>query len=251
MKLISLNTWGGRGGKEGLMAFFEQHKDTDVFCLQEIWNGGHEMIGRIVGGAPLVGIVPSIYEDIGTVLHGHAPFFRPHFKNYYGLAMFVRKALPLKGDGEIFVYKDRGYISEEEVVNHARNLQYATIGTGKGALTVMNVHGLWNGKGKTDSDERLLQSDNIVNFVKNIPDPHILCGDLNLRPDTQSIKKLEDAGMRNLIKEFGITDTRSRFYKKEERFADYAFVSDGVKVNEFKILPDEVSDHLAMYLDFE
>jgi endonuclease/exonuclease/phosphatase family metal-dependent hydrolase len=66
-----------------------------------------------------------------------------------------------------------------------------------------------------------------------------------------SLKKIEDSGMRNLIKEYGITSTRSSFYKKPERFADYTFVSKETKVNNFKILPDEISDHLAMYLDFE
>ena len=38
---------------------------------------------------------------------------------------------------------------------------------------------------------------------------------------------------------------------KPIKFADYTFVIPEIKVNEFKMLPDEVSDHLAMYLDFE
>ena len=43
MKIISLNTWGGRGGKENLLKFIEKYKDTDIFCLQEMWNGGEHM----------------------------------------------------------------------------------------------------------------------------------------------------------------------------------------------------------------
>lgn len=39
MKVISLNTWAGFGGKEKLLAFFEAHKDVDIFCLQEVWSG--------------------------------------------------------------------------------------------------------------------------------------------------------------------------------------------------------------------
>ncbi len=35
------------------------------------------------------------------------------------------------------------------------------------------------------------------------------------------------------------------------RIADYALVSPDVAVVDFKVLPDEVSDHAAMYLDFE
>jgi endonuclease/exonuclease/phosphatase (EEP) superfamily protein YafD len=252
MKLISLNTWGGRAGKEQLLDFFNRHKDVDVFCLQEIWNGGEEMIGIPAGGVPMIGIVPSMFNEIGGVLKNHTPYFRPHFRDFYGLTMFVRNSLEVNEEGEIFVYKERGYVSKEDIGDHARNLQYATIAADKGMRTVMNFHGAWiPGSNKKDNDDRLLQSNNIARFVKNLSSPYVLVGDFNLLPTTISLKKLEDTGARNLIKEFGITSTRSSHYKKPERFADYAFVSDGIKVNDFRVLPDEVSDHLAMYLDFE
>lgn len=252
MKLISLNTWGGRGGKENLLDFFNRHKDVDVFCLQEIWNGGHEMIGKLAGGVPLIGIVPTMFNDISEVLDSHTPYFRPHFKDYYGLTMFVKKSLQLHEEGEVFVYQNRGYISEEDAGNHARNLQYATVATDKGLRTIMNTHGAWiPHTSKKDTDSRLLQSDNIIGFAKNISNPYVLMGDFNLLPDALSLKKFEDSGMHNLIKEFGITSTRSSHYTKPIKFADYTFVNEGIKVNKFKVLPDEVSDHLAMYLDFE
>jgi hypothetical protein len=52
MKIISLNTWGGRAGKEGLLAFFSEHKkDTDIFCLQEIWSAPYSHLeGYKAGG---------------------------------------------------------------------------------------------------------------------------------------------------------------------------------------------------------
>jgi len=70
-------------------------------------------------------------------------------------------------------------------------------------------------------------------------------------PENRSLNMFEDFGMKNLIKEFNIPSTRSSHYKKPERFADYTFVSKDIKVNQFRVLSDEVSDHLAMYLDFE
>jgi len=79
----------------------------------------------------------------------------------------------------------------------------------------------------------------------------VLCGDFNLLPDTESLKRLEGIGLRNLIKEYGITSTRTSFYDKPAKFADYALVSEGIEVKDFKILPDEVSDHSPMYLEFE
>lgn len=37
MKLITLNTWGGRAGADLLLPFFQKYsKDAEAFCLQEI-----------------------------------------------------------------------------------------------------------------------------------------------------------------------------------------------------------------------
>jgi endonuclease/exonuclease/phosphatase family metal-dependent hydrolase len=250
MKLISLNVWGGFAGREKLLDFFASHNDVDIFCLQEVWNGGQEMIGRKAGGRPLSGIAHWLLTDIDATLKDHVVYFRPQFKDYYGLTMFIRKNIVVRKEGEVFVYKDRGYFSEKDIGDHSRNIQYASIDTNEDVRTVAHLHGLWNGQGKGDSPDRLLQSDNIVRFLQSVDSPHIFCGDLNLLPETESLKKIESTGMRNLIKEFGITSTRSSLYMKPLRFADYMFVSDGIEVRDFKVLPDEVSDHLALYLEF-
>ncbi len=165
--------------------------------------------------------------------------------------MFVKKDLNILKEGETFVHKDKGWVHEKFNGNHARNLQYVTVETKKGPRTILNFHGLWNGGPKEDTEERITQSDNIAKFLKDIKHYHILMGDFNLLPETKSLKMLEDLGMRNLIKEFGITSTRSSHYTKLARFADYTLVSKDIKVNDFKVLPDEISDHLAMYLDFD
>jgi exonuclease III len=250
MKLISLNVWGGVAGKEKLLDFFKSHNDVDIFCLQEVWNGGHEMIGRKAGGRPLSEIAHWLLTDISATLKDHAVYFRPQFKDYFGLTMFIKKNIVVRKEGELFVYKDRGYFSEEDIGNHSRNIQYVSIDSNDGVRAVAHVHGLWNGQGKGDSPDRLLQSDNIVRFLNSVGSPYIFCGDLNLLPETESLKKIEAVGMRNLIAEFGITSTRSSLYTKPLRFADYMFVSNGIEVKDFKVLPDEVSDHLALYLEF-
>ncbi len=69
-------------------------------------------------------------------------------------------------------------------------------------------------------------------------------------PDTQSIALFESHGLKNLIKEHTITSTRTSLYDKSEKYADYIFVTKGIQVNDFKVLPDEVSDHAPLYLDF-
>lgn len=252
MKIISLNTWGARGGLDNLLDFFKRHTDADIFCLQEIWShgGGNRMVGRKAGGELLVGVTTTLLQQIEKVLSNHRVFFKPHFFDFYGLALFVKKDIEVQEEGDIFVYKEQGYISEEEAGNHARNIQYVTFKAKDEVRTIVNFHGLWNGKGKTDTEDRLLQSDNIISFLKNISNPFILCGDFNLRPDTKSIEKFESFGLRNLIKEYGVTSTRTSLYKKSaEKFADYALVSPDIKIINFQVLTDVVSDHAPMFLE--
>lgn len=253
MRIISLNTWGGRAGKEGLLTFFKKHADTtDIFCLQEIWSAPYEHLeGVSAGGLALHNeqIMTKGLQDISAALPHHKAFFRPHHGDHYGLLMMVNENLSVVEEGELFVYKTKGYVTEGDVGNHARNIQYVTVETENGSMTVINFHGLWNGKGKTDSEDRIQQSKNILNFTNTLDTPFVLCGDFNLLPDTESIKLLESAGLRNLIKEYRITSTRTSHYMKPEKFVDYIFISKGVTEKEFTVLPDEVSDHAPLLLE--
>ncbi len=254
MKLISLNTWGGRAGKDLQLSFFKKHNDMDVFCLQEMWRAPYQDLeGFIAGGLTIDHSTIMVYgvQEISKLLYEHEYFFKPQLLNDYGIMMLIKKNLTVTEEGEIYVYKEKGYLPPGDVGNHARNIQYATIETKNGPVTIINFHGLWNGKGKTDSEDRIMQSQNIINFLKTLNNPLILCGDFNLLPDTKSIRMFEEFGLRNLIKELGIASTRTSYYKKPEKHADYCFVSKNIKVKEFKVLPDEVSDHSPLYLDFE
>lgn len=253
MRIISLNTWGGRAGKEGLLDFFKKYADTtDIFCLQEIWAEPYPHLeGRLAGGVVLNNDRTMTYalREISAVLPNHAVFFRPLLGDNYGLAMFIRKGLRVAEEGELFVYREKGYISEEDIGDHARSIQYATISDDDRQVTVINFHGLWNGKGKTDTEDRIRQSEKILTFMKKIEGECVLCGDFNLLPDTESIKMFESEGLRNLIREYGIASTRTSFYTKPEKHADYIFVTKRVQVKDFKVLPDEVSDHAPLSLE--
>lgn len=246
MKLITLNTFGGRVYKE-LINFLNKHQDVGIFCFQEIYHKATHI--HVAQG----GIDPNLtlFDDIQKALPNHHGYFRPHYLETYGLATFVKKGLEVTREDELFVHHHKGFIPEGEVGNHARNVQMVSISTAKGAVNIFNFHGLWNGKGKTDTKDRLEQSKKLTTYVKGFGGKKVLCGDFNLLPDTESIKIVEALPMRNLIKEHGITSTRSSFYDKDVRFADYMFVNDAVDVKIFKVLPEEVSDHLPLYLEFE
>ena len=253
MRIISLNTWGGRAGEERLLAFFKAHANTtDIFCLQEILAEPFPHLeGRLAGGVALNNEQTMVYalREISAILPKHRAFFRPLLGDKYGLLMFVREDFRIIKEGEIFLYKQKGFFSEIDVGDHARLIQYATIVVGAKAVTIINFHGLWNGKGKTDTEDRIQQSKNILEFTSKLDGEYILCGDFNLLPDTESVKLFETSGLRNLIKEYKISSTRTSFYTKSEKHADYIFVTKGILVKDFQVLPDEVSDHAPLLID--
>lgn len=255
MKLISLNTWGGRAGKDTLLEFFKAHKDVDIFCLQEIWSAPYPHLeGKPAGGMEIDTKDIQVYgmQEISTLLDTHQPYFKPAHLDNYGLMMLVHKNIKVLEEGEVFVYKEKGYVPTGDVGDHARNVQYVTCDTSHGVRTIMNFHGLWQpGAGHIDNADRLKQSENIAAFVRTLTNPYVIAGDFNLMPETKSLKILEDMGMHNLVKKYGITSTRTHFYTKPDKFADYALVSPGIEVKDFKILPDEVSDHSPLYVEFE
>lgn len=255
MRIIALNTWGGRAGKEKLLSFFKTYEDTtDIFCLQEVWAAPYEHLeGKLAGGTILNNgqIMVRALKEISELLPGHTAFFSPLLGDHYGLLMLIRKEYIILEKGELFVYKEKGFVSEHDAGDHARLMQFVTVGTGAKKITVLNFHGLWNGKGKTDTEERMQQSKNILEFTSKLDGEYVLAGDFNLLPKNESVKLFTEAGLRNLIQEYNISSTRTSFYTKPEKHADYIFVTKGIQVADFKVLPDEVSDHTPLLIEFQ
>lgn len=244
MKIISLNIWGGRISTK-MLDFFRNCSDVDIFILQEVFHNATDITAWHPTDRR------EIFKEISEVLVDYNGYFAPVESNEWGLALFVKKQVVVEEVGDIFVHRRKDSMVGKDGSTLGKNIQYLKVGEGKG-ITVINFHGLWNGKGKSDTEDRINQSKRIVEFVKNITHDIILGGDFNLRPDTESLKMLErDLNLRNLISDYNITSTRTSLYPKEEKFADYMLVSPGIKVKDFKVLPDEVSDHSPLYLEFE
>lgn len=243
MKLISLNVWGGRV-HDPFMAFLQKYAEVDIFCFQEVYDNAHGK-DTIWEGANF-----DTFRDIKEMLSQHASFYHPHLGDWWGLALFCKEPIAVEEVNETYVHLYKGHDMAREVLGHtAKNLQYVRTRLNNKPLTIINFHGLWNGKGKTDCAERIAQSEKIAEFVGRLSGEVILCGDFNLLPDTESLRIIERTGLRNLVAEYGITSTRTSFYEKPEKFADYMFVSSGLEVQDFRVLHDEVSDHSPLFLE--
>jgi len=241
MKLITLNIWGGQI-KEPLIHFVATHQDVDFFCLQEVYHRASHKISTDENPVCL-----NILDELATALPEHNFFFKPVIKNIFGLAMFIKKNIEVINEGEIVIHENPFYSGAGPT--HSRNLQWVECKVDKKLFYILNIHCLWNGAGKGDSPDRIVQSHRIKKFINTLQMPKILCGDFNLRPDTESLHILEK-DLDNLVKRYDIQSTRTSFYPKAERFADYILSSAEIMVDDFKVLPDEVSDHAALFLDF-
>ncbi len=244
MKLITLNTWGAQV-REPFLDFIRKNRDIDVFCFQELYDQAEPILGVRYPKAHF-----NLFSDIKKLLPNHIGFFRPILEGVYGIGIFIKKDIEVIEEGEISVHTDTR-TSKESLFSghHGRSLQWIKLKTSNKAYSILNIHGLWNGQGKTDTPERLSQSQKIKDFLDTIKTPKILCGDFNLRPDTESIKMLEQ-NMNNLIKTFGVETTRTSLYTKPEKHADYIFTSPEIKINHFEVMPDVISDHAPLLLDF-
>lgn len=242
MKLITLNLWGGHL-RNPLLKFIHEHKDVDFFCLQEVYHNAHRTVVYEDHERSL-----HIFSDLQKLLPNHYAIFKPAVENVYGIAMLIKNNIDILGEGEINIHEKQHYPGIG--LNHSRNLQWIECEFNNQIYSILNVHGLWNGQGKTDTPERIAQSIRIRHFMDTINTPKILCGDFNLRPETQSMQILEN-GMNNLVSLHEVQTTRTRYYTKSEKFADYILTSPEINVNQFQVMTEEVSDHCPLFLEFD
>lgn len=260
MRLISLNTWGSRV-HEPITEFIRAQKGaTDIFCFQEVfYSKATDDERKSVKAVEQFDAFQQIDGILGDDFRGyHAPSLLGNYEAgpvdfhlEYGNASFIRSEKAIAHHDISFVYQDESAATLDMTVgSEPRCVIINRIRHDGKTVTVINFHGLWKpGTNKRDLPERLEQSRRLREIMDRYPGPLIVAGDFNLLPDGQSIALLEK-GMRNLVKEYGVTSTRSSMYEKPIKFADYILVSPEIEVNDFKVLPDEVSDHLPLMLDF-
>lgn len=173
----------------------------------------------------------------------------------FGIATFVRRALPVIGQAQGFVHKTyspNGY-GEHPRPRNAHVIRVFDEARGR-AVTIGHMHGLRDPKaGKADTPERLAQARALAALVQTVAlpgDAVVVCGDFNLEPGSETFAVLAGIGLHDLVQRHGITSTRTSHYGKPGRFADYMLVNDRVGVRAFSVVTSpEVSDHCPMALE--
>lgn len=272
LKILSLNVWGGRLHAPLLRYLGEC--DADILCLQEVTRTFRLPGGRAEISSWLVyrddGIeLPQrsdLFGEIAAALPGHDGLFMPASRgvlwdgdqavmSQFGLATFIRKSLPLLGQSQGFVH---GAFSANGWGEHprARNAHVFRVHDYAAGFTftVAQMHGLRDPAGKGDTPERAAQVEALIRLIGQVRpagERLVVCGDFNVLPDSATLAALARIGLADLVTGRGHTDTRTSWYRKPGRFADYMLVSDNVAVAQFDAVAEpEVSDHRALELLF-
>jgi len=244
MKIISLNTWCGIKFTE-LRAFLKEwSQEVDVFCFQEVRNG--EYLNNNIGP----GERSNLFEEMKNILIDFSAYY-VEMSPGVGLASFIRSNIEVSRveSAQILTAEDLSNLKHPSGYSYYPRLVQSIYL--ENSLIIHNFHGL-PGTSKVDTPERELQSAHLLEHVNKNKEQQVIVGDFNLNIHTQAIARLDEK-FRNLIKESKYLTTRNHNYKsfKEMPFADYAFVSKNLKIKDFQVLADEVSDHLALFLEIE
>lgn len=264
MKILSLNVWGGM--LHAPLLDYLATVDADVYCLQEVPRAVAATSEWLTyrDGAVTLQQRANLYREIANALPGHDGFFAPAMRGElldgdlpcwqeFGLATFVRQNITVIGQALDFVH---GTFSPHGFGEHprARNAHAFRLydHAADRPLSIVQFHGLRTVDGKGDTSSRDAQADALVTLIKRVHrdgDGLILCGDFNVLPDSRTFEILSRLGLADLVTTRGFTDTRTSFYTKPQRYADYMLVNTVVRVDDFTVVETpEVSDHRALLL---
>lgn len=265
MRILSLNAWGGRLWARLLPYLAEA--DPDVLCLQEVTHTPAAMSEWLVYRDHGIELPQraNLFRDVSQALATHQAFFCPAARgdlwdgeskvsSEWGLATFVRRTHPVIGQIQDFIHGDFSALGwgEHPRARNAHGVRLFDYDASF-AVTVMHLHGLRELTGKEDTPHRLVQAEALMDLIGRVRrkgERLVVCGDFNVLPSSASLRSLAGIGLTDLVTSRGYRDTRTSFYRKADRFADYVLVSPEVQVLGFDIVQEpEVSDHRALLLE--
>ncbi len=268
MRLVSLNAWAGQVWPA--FSAWVPAVRADILCLQEVTRAPVPSPDWLVYADTerRLDQRSDLFADVARLLPaGYQGQFSPAmcgpltdaaggvYRSEFGLAMWVAQGLAVTACQHQFVfgsYRPDGW-GAPPVPRNMQVMRLFDAVSGRHFIAA-HLHGLRDPAGKGDTPDRMAQADAIVAgiiAVRQPDDPVILGGDLNLLPESATFQRLAEIGLTDLVTTRGHSDTRTSFYAKPQRYADYLLISDGVQVIDFTVpAGPEVSDHRPLILNF-
>ena len=238
---------------------------ADVLCLQEVTRtpglGGQT---EFSDGERTLPQRANLFDDVRRLLPDHQATFLASdagpvtgedgsvHRQDFGLAVFVTETIPVVAHQSSFVHGSFVDHVEWAIEDRPRIAQAVRLvdRRARRTVTVVHTHGLRDPGGKGDNPARTAQAERLTELTastREASDLVVVCGDLNLLPDSETFAILGSIGLTDLVRE---RDTRTSSYPKPLRHANYLLVSDVDAVVAFDApATPEVSDHRALILD--
>lgn len=266
MRLICLNAWGGQEW-EALRDWLPT-TNADILCFQEVTRAPVPSPDWLMYCDPPRRELrqrADLFADMSALLPNHIGLFQPAMRgtledeagrnvpSEHGNALFHAKRLSLTHQRQDFVTGAfrQGFLPQPG----PRPFHIARLEVEGRGLWVAHLHGLYDPAGKGDTPARAAQAERLVQLITEAWDrrePLILCGDLNVRPGSKTLRAIESLGLIDQVAAHGITDTRTALYTKPERYADWVFTSPDLPIRSFTVPADPiVSDHRPLILEVD
>lgn len=258
-----------------------QASHHDVLSLQEVHWSRDVTHPRYQDASNPGSRVGPIDTQLGNMIHKrlkstHHVNFIPHFPSaahdcepndnglLYGNLMLVKKTYPVIHYSTSAIHGDGNLNTEVRSTGAGlpgcRRAQWVTIMTRNNQpITIVNVHGLWSKFGKIDLSHRNRQSKQIIDYTSfhqsmtklPHPPPVLITGDFNYTSKLTAFSDLVNSpelfpeGGVDLNEKFAITDTRTTWYKKDIREADFMICGEWFAKHCSRLITDPLSpsDH--------
>lgn len=241
MKLITLNTWGKCGPFKERWNFFLEESAAlkpDVLCLQEVMD-----------------------DELTCLLEKFLGFSNVASAYSAGLLMISR--FPLY-ETSALTYRHHSSLERAD----ERRAIIAKMKIDGKELVIANTHLAWRNQDKPIRNQQVQE---LLEAMKKMNAPSIVCGDLNDVPESSALEQIKTAGYENLIQDFDSNvvtwDNQNPYIQSHkekfpDRQIDYILTHQSVskilkpktcqvvfnRANEKQIYP---SDHYGIFANFQ
>ncbi len=244
MKIVQLNIWMGK--IEGQLQRFFENTDADVICMQEVINSEDATLH-----------VSRLWFETSRILKANPEFkYYKYFPNWSSrivdgtmqMGNFVISKIPIVSTDSIFVNGE--YTENVVLVQQPSNNTAVNIVRLENGITVVNHHGFWRKTPVGDEDTiRVFKKVGEVVEPLAKEGPLVMCGDLNIIHESPAFRSLDF--LCDLTDENKLETTLSGVKFDGKVPCDHILVNDEIEVKDFGVIPEVVSDHLALYAEIE
>ncbi len=250
LKILSLNLWNGGRLMDRIVNFLSAEQ-PDLIFLQEVYAGRDQSFAPRFRSVSILTSLFSKYDY--DFMPAYCDVRQQEGEIEDGQLLLSK--WPLIFRDEVFFDVPYAKLDQDGTTDFSQwpaGLQHCRIQIEGQEVDLLNVHGPVNYNGSWDSPRRLKMSQDIVARIQG-RSKVILAGDFNVRPDTQTIRQIENH-LTNVFKD----ELKTTFNMKQKTNPGYAdsvvdmvFVSPSIKIVDHYQPQVDVSDHLPLTVELD